>query len=66
MSTGREASRQRMPGNPGEMDLANPRSPVAGTQDLDETGEMGSLSTWGGLYSSETGTYWQVYKHRAI
>lgn len=56
MSTGREASRQRMPGNPGEMGLANPRSPVAGTQDLDETGEMGSLSTWGGLYSSETGT----------
>lgn len=37
---GREASRQKMPGNPGEMDLANPRSLVAGTQDRDEIGEM--------------------------
>lgn len=37
---GREASRQRMPGNPREMDLANPRSPVARTQDQDKIGEV--------------------------
>ena len=52
---------------PGKMDLANPGSPVAGTQYTDEVGEVGrAIAPGKDFIPSEAGTHWQIYKQRAI